>query len=74
MTSEQVRAILQRVLTWPRERQEELAEIALEIETDLQGHVYHATDEELQAIDEAERSGIATEQEVAATFRAFRRR
>jgi hypothetical protein len=32
VTKEQVRADLERVLTWPKERQEELAEIALEIE------------------------------------------
>jgi hypothetical protein len=73
MTSEQVKAILDRVLTWPHERQEELAEIVLEIETDRRDRVYHATAEELQALDEAERSGIASEQEVEAAFRAFRR-
>ena len=73
MTSEQVKAILDRVLTWPHERQEELAEIVLEIETDRRDRVYHATAEELQALDEAERSGIASEQEVEAAFRTFRR-
>ena len=74
MTKEQVKAVLDRVLTWPRERQEELAEIALEIEAELGDRVYHATPEELQAVDEADRSGIATEEEVEAAFKTFRRR
>ena len=72
MTEEQVKAVLDRVLTWPRERQEELAEIALEIEAELGARVYHATPEELRAVDEAERSGVASEQEVKAAFRTFR--
>jgi hypothetical protein len=73
MTKEQVRAVLERVLTWPRDRQEQLAEIALEIEAELGDHVYHATPEELQAVDEADRSGVASEEEVEAAFRTFRR-
>jgi hypothetical protein len=35
--------------------------------------VYRATAEELQALDEAERSGIASDEEVEAAFRSFRR-
>jgi hypothetical protein len=35
--------------------------------------VYHATLEELRAIDEADRSGVATDEEVEAAFRRFRR-
>jgi hypothetical protein len=72
MTKEQVKAVLDRVLTWPRERQEELAEIAPEIEAELGAGVYHATAEELQAVDDAERSGVANEKEVDAAFRTFR--
>jgi hypothetical protein len=65
--------VLDRVETWPQEAQQELAEIALEIEAGFRGGVYHATTDELQAIDEADRSGIASEKEVEAAFRAFRR-
>jgi len=72
MTKEQVKAVLDRVLTWPRERQEELAEIALEIESALGDGIYRATPDELQAIDEAEASGVASDQEVEAAFRTFR--
>jgi hypothetical protein len=73
MTKEQVKAVLDRVLTWPPERQEEAAEILLEIEAELESQPYHATPEELRELDEAERSGIASDQEVEAAFRAFRR-
>jgi hypothetical protein len=65
--------VLERVPSWPDEAQEELAQIALEIEAAFRGGVYHATEDELRAIDEADRSGAATEREVEAAFRAFRR-
>jgi hypothetical protein len=73
MTKEQVKAVLDRVLTWPEERQEEVAEIVLEIEAELGSPVYHATPDELRTLDEAEQSGIASDQEVEAAFRSFRR-
>ena len=47
-------------------------EVAREIEAQRTG-VYHATPEELRALDEAERSGIASEAEVEAAFRTFRK-
>jgi hypothetical protein len=65
--------VLERAETWPEQAQQELAEIALEIEAGLRGGVYHPTAEELHAIDEADRSGVATEQQVEAAFRTFRR-
>ena len=73
MSKEQVKEVLNRVSTWPQERQEELAEIALEIEACMMRGEYHATPEELQALEEADRSGVASEQEVEAAFRTFRR-
>ena len=72
MTREQINAVLERVRSWPIEDQEELMEIVREIEAQRTGR-YHATQEELEAIDEAERSGIATDEEVEAAFQAFRR-
>jgi hypothetical protein len=71
MTKEQIAAVLESVRSWPEDDQEELAEIAREIEARRTG-VYRATAEELRAIDEADRSGIATEEEVEAAFKAFR--
>jgi hypothetical protein len=63
--------LLQQLESWPEEYQQELAEYARDIEARRTG-VYHATPEELQAIDEAERSGMASEEEVEAAFRSFR--
>ena len=62
------------VLTNPPhpEAQEELARMAHEIEGELKGD-YYATPEELRAIDEADRSGVASQEEVEAAFRSFRR-
>jgi hypothetical protein len=68
-----IKQIIERVASWPEEDQEELAEIAREIEARRSG-VYKATADELRALDEAERSGIATNDEVEAAFRSFRRR
>jgi hypothetical protein len=65
--------VLERVRSWPQDAQDELAEIALEIEAGL-GSVYHATADELDAIDEAERSGIATAEGVETAFKSFRRK
>lgn len=66
----------ERVASWPQEDQEELAQVALEIEARRHG-VYHATPEELAAIDEAlaavKRGEIATEKEVEAVFAEYRR-
>jgi predicted transcriptional regulator len=56
--------------------QDELAQIALEIEARRQG-VYDATAEELEAIDEAlaavARGEIASDEEVEAVFAKYRR-
>jgi hypothetical protein len=73
MTKDQIDAVLSRVPTWPIERQQELIEIALEIEAECEGVPYHATEEELRAIDEARASGIATADEVEAAFSRLRR-
>ena len=45
MTKEQVKAILDRVLTWPPERQEEAAQMLLAIE-EQDNVVYRLTDEQ----------------------------
>ena len=67
-----VKDILEHVASWPQEDQEELAELAREIEARRTG-VYKATADELRDLDTAERSGIASEDEVEAAFRSFRR-
>jgi len=51
MTKEQVYAVLESVRSWPQEDQEELAEIAREIEARRKG-VYLMDDEERAAVRE----------------------
>jgi hypothetical protein len=67
-----IKELFEQVASWPQEDQEELAELARQIEARRTG-VYRATPEELQALDEAERSGIAHDEEVEAAFRSFGR-
>lgn len=67
-----LKEILRSAETWPESDQAELAGYAEEIAQRLGGE-YQPTEDELAAIDEADRSGVATEADVRAAFRAFRR-
>lgn len=51
MAAKVLKEALERVETWPVEAQEELAEIACEIEAGLKGDTYRATSPELAGID-----------------------
>jgi hypothetical protein len=73
MTKEQVKAVLERVPTLPEDRQQELAEVALEIEAELAGTGYQATPDELAAIDEGLAGEPASDEEVKAAFAQFRK-
>jgi predicted transcriptional regulator len=68
--------VLARAETWSEQDQEELAQMALEIEARRHG-LYHASPEELKEIDaglaEVERGEIASHEEVEAVFAKFRR-
>ena len=66
-----IKELLQHVASWPQEDQEELADVARDIEVRRTG-VYRATAEELKSLDDADRSGIASEHDVEAAFRSFR--
>ena len=72
MTKDEVKAILERVPTWPEYGQQRLAEIALEIEAELASAEYEATPDELAAIDEGLAGEAASEEEVKAAFAVFR--
>jgi hypothetical protein len=71
-----VKELLRRVETWPKEDQDELAEVARDIEARRSGE-YHPTPEELDAIDEAlgqvARGELASKEEIEAAFARFRR-
>lgn len=75
MKSKALDAVLERVATWPEAAQQQLAEIALEIEQDLSG-AYHATAEERAGIERGladVRAGrFATDEQVEAALAKFR--
>ena len=76
MTKDQVKEVLDRVLTWPREAQEELVQSALEIERRRVGDD-ELTQNDWKIIEERSRAAhggdIASDQEVAAVFDRYRR-
>jgi predicted transcriptional regulator len=68
--------IINRVETWPPETQEELAQVALEIEAQLKGD-HPLSREDLEAIDrglqDAADGRFATDEPVEAVFAKYRR-
>jgi predicted transcriptional regulator len=75
MTKTEIEAVLERVRTWPAERQEDAVRVLLEMEA--QGtEVDKLSDDERAAIEEsmeqARRAEFATDEEVAALFNRYR--
>ena len=72
MTRDQVKEVIKRVLTWPRERQEDAAQMLLALEA-RQGELYHPDDDEWAAIEEgvaqAKRREAVSATEIAALFK-----
>ena len=60
--------ILRRVEQWPQEDQDELAEVARELEARRTG-VYVLSDDERAALDEALQSDVASDEKVAAFWK-----
>ena len=75
MTKEQIEAILERVRTWPRERQEDAANILLRME-EQNAIEYELTEDELadlaEAEKEAENGQFGTGEEMKALFDRYR--
>jgi DNA-binding GntR family transcriptional regulator len=76
MTKAQIEEVLERVRTWPPERQEDAVRVLLEMEA--QGTaVYQLSEEELADIEESlkeiERGEVASDADVAAMFNRARR-
>ena len=71
-----IKTLLERVQSWPEEDQEELADIAREIESRRSG-VYGLSDDERTAVragmDEARRGDFASEEEIEAFYRLHHR-
>lgn len=72
MTRQEIDAVLDRVRTWPEERQEDAAAMLLMMEEQGPG-LYVLDEEEERALDEAEASGVASQEEVEALFARYRR-
>lgn len=70
--TKKLKELMERAQTWPEETQEELAELGLAPE-ERGREIYHATEDELRAIDEADRSGVASPEDVEAAFAKFHR-
>jgi predicted transcriptional regulator len=78
MKTELLNQALERIENWPAEAQDQLADIALDIDAALKDVVYEPTAAELEGIDrglrDAAEGRFATDVEVEATFAKFRRR
>jgi len=78
MDDSRVSQILDRARSWPEKAQEELAEIAGEIEAELAAGAYRPGAAELRGIDrglrDAEQERFATDEEIEATFGKYRGR
>jgi predicted transcriptional regulator len=76
MTKDQIDAVLDRVRTWPPERQEDAVRVLLRME-EAGTEVYELSPEELADIEEGmaevRRGEFATDEEVAALFNRYRR-
>jgi len=71
MTRDQVKEILDRVLTWPPDDQEKVARFVREVEQRRAGD--DITDEEWKVIEErAARRDLATDEEVEKVFGRYR--
>lgn len=78
MKTKKLTDVLERVEGWPAELQDELAELALDIEAGLTGGDYRPSDQELAGIDRGRRAAnearFAQEDDVEAAFAKFRSR
>jgi len=74
MTKDQIKEILERVLTWPAERQQDAMHILLTLEE--RDKPYVLSEDELADIEcglaEADRGEFATDEEVKAVFDRYR--
>jgi len=77
MMTKILRDLVQRAESWPQNAQEELAQLALEIEAELKAGYYRTTPDELLGIDrglhDADEGKFASEEQVEAVFAKHKR-
>ena len=76
MTKDQVKAVLDRVLTWPPEAQEEAVASLVTIEEEFMGsHELSSDDREalLRSAEDVRQGRLATDDQVKATFDRYKR-
>ena len=75
MTKEQIRAVLDRVLTWPPELQKEAADALRDIESRRSGGVYTPSEDEWAAIqrgmEQVRRGEFVSDEEMEALWKKF---
>ncbi len=73
MTKDQIKAVLDRVLTWPPDRQRDAAEMLLMLEA-KEGELYHPSEDEWNAIqeglEEAHRGDLVPDEEMKAFWKS----
>ena len=73
MSREEIKAVLDRVLTWPPERQQEAAELLWTLEAH-EGEFYHPSDDEWAAIreglEQARRGDLVPDAEMEAFWKS----
>jgi len=71
-----LRDLIERAEAWPQNAQEQLAQVALEIEAELASGIYVPTPRELEEVDaglrDAAEGKFASPQEVEAVFAKYR--
>lgn len=76
MDNDPISKVLDRARAWPLNAQQELVEIAREIEAEVESGAYHASLVELRGIDrglrDAEQGRFATEEQIEAIFAKHR--
>ena len=72
MLIDQLKAVWERIATWPEERQRQLAEVIIAIEAEI-AVAYQASADELKAIDTALKGDAAKEEDVKTAYDTFRR-
>jgi len=76
MMTKILRDLVERAEAWPRDAQEELVQLALEIEKELADQTYRPTPDELVGIDRGLRDAadgkFASDEDVEAVFTKYR--